>query len=66
MIWGCFAGNKLGPIVFIDENIKKDVYINVLKQYLLGYIDVLTVERLQGIVFQQDNAPSHTAKVTQK
>ena len=21
MIWGCFAGNKLGPIVFVDESI---------------------------------------------
>jgi len=23
MIWGCFVGNKLGPIVFIDENINR-------------------------------------------
>ena len=46
MIWGCFAGNKLGPIVFIDESIKKDVYIDVLEQYLLGYIDALMEDGL--------------------
>src|SRR5204863_8609960 len=26
MVWGCFAGNKLGPLVFIDENINAGVY----------------------------------------
>ena len=58
--------NKLGPLIFIDENINKDVYIMILEQNLLEYVDVLTVEGLQDIVFQQDNAPPHTVKVTQK
>ena len=57
-------GNKLGPLVFIDENIKKDMYIGVFEQNLLRYVDALTVERFQGIVFQQDNAGPHIAKVT--
>lgn len=66
MVWGCFAGNKLGPLVFIDENINASVYSTVLEQNLLGYIDALTVEGLQDIVFQQDNARPHIAKITQK
>ena len=66
MVWGCFMGNKLGPLVFIDENINKDVYIAVLEQNLLDYVDVLREEGHQGIVFQQDNARPHIAKVTQK
>jgi hypothetical protein len=56
----------LGPPVFIDENMDKDVYIAVLVQNLLGYVDVLRGEGLQGIVFQQDNSRPHIAKVSQK
>ena len=44
--------NKLGSLIFIDENINKDVYIMILEQNLLEYVDVLTVEGLQDIVFQ--------------
>ena len=59
-------GNKLSPLVFIDENINKDMYIDMLKQNLLGFIDVLIEEGFQGIVFQQDNTYFHITKVTQK
>ena len=38
----------------------------MLEQNLLGYIDVLTVEGLQDIIFQQDNASPHGATITQK
>ena len=55
-------GNKLGPLVFIDTKIKKDVY-TVLEQNLLGYIDVLIVEGLQDILFQQDNVSPHAATI---
>ena len=66
MVWGCFVGNKLGPIVFIDGTIRKEAYIVILEQNLLEYIDVLTVDGLRDIVFQQDNARPHTAKLTQE
>ena len=65
MIWGCFAGNKLGPIVFVDDNITQDIYMGILKQNLMEYIDVLKEEGLNEVVFQQDNASPHTAKRTQ-
>lgn len=65
MIWGCFAGNKLGPIVFVDSSINQDIYMGVLEQNLVEYIEILRGEGLNGIVFQQDNARPHTAKRTQ-
>jgi len=65
MIWGCFAGNKLGPIVFVDDNITQDIYMGILKQNLMEYIEVLKEEGLNEVVFQQDNASPHTAKRTQ-
>ena len=65
MIWGCFMGNKLGPIVFIDENINVGVYTQILDQNLLQYIKALAGKDIHDIVFQQDNAHPHVAKVTQ-
>ena len=59
-------GIKLGPLIFINEKIKKDIYITVLEQNLLGYIDALMVEGLEDIIFQQDNGSPHTATITQK
>src|SRR5438552_5851547 len=38
----------------------------MLEQNLLGYIDTLITEGQQDIVFQQDNARPHKAKITQK
>jgi len=58
------VGNQLGPIVFIDGTIWKREYITILKQNLLDYIDVLSADGLQDLVFQQDNARPHIAKVT--
>ena len=52
MMWRCFMRNKLNSLVFIDENINKNIYIDILKQNLLGFVDVLTEEEFQDIVFQ--------------
>ena len=64
MIWGCFMGNKLGPLAFIDGSIKKEQYIAILDQYLLEFIDALKADGLQDITFQQDNARPHAANLT--
>ena len=65
MVWGCFIGNKLGPLVFIDETITKHVYIQLLEQNLLPFIDLLHETGIHNIVFQQDNATPHCARATQ-
>jgi transposase len=66
MIWGCFLGNRLGPIVFVDGSIKKEQYVAILEQNLLQFIDALTSDGLRDIVFQQDNARPHTANLTRE
>jgi len=66
MAWGCFFGNKLGPLVFIDQGITKEVYVAMLAQNLLGYVDALREDSLQDIIFQHDNASPHTAKLTRE
>ena len=62
MIWGCFVGNKLGPIVCIDDAITGDTYTTILRDNLLPYLDALANDGITGITFQQDNARSHTCK----
>ena len=64
MIWGCFAGSKLGPIVFINETVNSDVYISVLQGNLLPFIDAIIADGAINLVFQQDNATPHVSKKT--
>jgi len=51
MIWGCFAGDKLGPIAFISGTVNSDVYIDVLRNNLLPWIDVLADDGISGLTF---------------
>jgi len=44
MIWGCFTGNKLGPVVFLNGIVNSDLYIDILQNNLLPYLDMLTNE----------------------
>ena len=62
MIWGCFVGNKLGPIVSIDGSVTGDVYTSLFHDNLLPYLDVLASDGITGITLQQDNARPHTCK----
>ena len=64
MIWGCFVGKRLGPIAFIDGSVNTTVYIDVLTQELIPFIDAITEDGVTNVVFQQDNASCHTAKKT--
>ena len=64
MIWGCFAGNKLDPIAFINGTVNNDVYIDTLRDNLLPYLDALAGDGKSGITFQQDNASPPTSKKT--
>ena len=66
MMWGCFLSNKLGPIAFIDEIVNKNVYIAILRDQLMPFFDALHADGITNIVFQQDNARSHTATKTKK
>jgi transposase len=72
MVWGCFAGGIKGPLVFCDENkegserINSNTYIRILKSSLCPFHH--TVRELTGkpVIFQQDNAPIHSAKITKE
>ena len=65
MIWGCFVKNKLGPLVKLEGKITANVYVKeILEKHLLPFINNL--EDKENYIFQEDNAPIHTANIAKK
>jgi transposase len=61
MVWACFIKDKLGPIVRLESRITAKIYIKLLENYLLPFISNL--ENKNNYIFQEDNAPIHTAYI---
>ena len=66
MIWACFVGEKLGPILFFTGTVNQDVYMKLLEEHLEPFIVALKGDSDDTLWFQQDNARPHTAKKTQE
>ena len=66
MVWGCFYGNKLGPIAFINGSVNSHVYISVLQNKLIPFFQALHDDGATDIIFQRDNAKVHKSKLTGK
>ena len=62
MLWGCFAAGRTGALHKIDGIMRKDNYVDILKQYLKTSVRKLKLGRKW--VFQMD--PKHTSKVVAK
>ena len=66
MVWGCFVGDKLGPIVFPSDSVNQDVYIELLRTHFEPFVEALAVDGQINLEFQQDNARPHVSKRTRK
>ncbi len=64
MIWGCFTKNELDPLVRLEGRVTANIYIEMLENYLIPFINDL--ENKDDYTFQEDNAPIHTAKIAKK
>lgn len=67
MVWaGVTCCGKKTPLIFIPEGVKinKDVYLEMLQSKVLPWVEEETWEG--SYCFQQDGAPSHTAKLVQE
>ena len=72
MIWACFTGDRLGPLIICDdEGIGADEYEDILYDGLFSLIDdilelpdddTIQVADKNTFVFMHDNAPCHKAK----
>ena len=72
MIWACFTGERLGPLIVCDEGgIRADEYEEILYDGLFSLIDdllelpedpdTIQVADENTFLFMQDNAPCHKA-----
>jgi hypothetical protein len=64
MLWGCFAAGGTGALHVIDGNMRKENYVDILKQHLKTSVRKLKLGRKWD--FQMDNDPKHTSKVVVK
>ena len=64
MLWGCFAAGGTGALHKIDGVMRKENYLDILKQHLKTSVRKLKLSRKW--VFQMDNDPKHTSKVMEQ
>jgi transposase len=64
-VWACINYNGVGEVRIFKGRLNQHSYIDILRTNLQKSIDHLH-ENDNEIIFQQDNAPCHTAKSVQK
>jgi transposase/predicted transcriptional regulator len=63
MFWGCFSWFGLGPIIPLVGPVTGKTYRDVLETYAVPTLKEQARKVRKKFVFQEDNAPVHTAKV---
>ncbi|KAK3554572.1 hypothetical protein QTP70_025523 [Hemibagrus guttatus] len=64
MLWGCFSAAGTGRLVRMERKMNAAMYRDILDENLLQSILDLRLGR--RFIFQQDNDPKHTAKITKE
>ncbi len=61
MVWGCMSAAGTGELRFIEGNMDSNMYCDILKQKKM----MPSLQKLcRTAVFQHNNDPKHTAKMT--
>ncbi|GBC07625.1 hypothetical protein RclHR1_07590006 [Rhizophagus clarus] len=64
MVWGCFAKDKIGPLIQVSGSINASVYMGILENTFLPFYNSL--ENNSQYIFQDDNAPVHRARTVKQ
>ena len=64
MVWGCMSEAGVGEIRLVTNRLNAAGYIELLEDALHPSVRSLGLEG--EFIFQQDNAPAHTAKITRQ
>ncbi|KAG2461535.1 TCB1 transposase, partial [Polypterus senegalus] len=64
MLWGCFSAAGTGRLVRIKGKITAAMYRDILDENLLQ--STLDPRLVRRFIFQQDNDPKHTAKISKE
>jgi hypothetical protein len=63
MVWGCVTSRGFGRLHRVEGRMKKEQYCHILEESFLGTLQDQDFD-VSDIIFQQDNDPKHTAKLT--
>ncbi|KAG1531033.1 hypothetical protein G6F51_013650 [Rhizopus arrhizus] len=63
MVWSCLTWEGVGWIVDVGHRMNSEGYLEVLKDDLLKTMESYGLDSSK-VVFQQDNDPKHTSKIT--
>ena len=63
MVWSCFSWWGVGSLVFIEGTLDQNGHVNIMSNHLVPYLKQVD-EQCHGVIFQDDNAPSHVAEYT--
>ena len=64
MFWGCIGPNAVGWLVFCKDSLNATKYIAFLQNNFLQLMEAMFGDDGRPFIFQQDNAPTHRAKIT--
>lgn len=64
MVWGCVSSSGVGDLVFIDGNMDRFQYLQILKTHLKQSARKLNIE--STFKYYQDNDPKHTSRLVQE
>jgi len=59
MFWGCFSKLGLGPLVALEGNMNAEKYVGLLRDTIIPELAAVG----HPMVFMQDNAPCHKARI---
>ncbi len=62
MVWGAMSSAGVGPLCFLKYTVNAAIYQDILEHFMLPSADKLYGDA--DFIFQQDLAPTHTAKGT--
>ena len=60
IVWGCMSAAGVGELYFIEGNMNTNMYCKILQQSMIPSLQKLG----RTAVFQHDNDPKHTSKMT--
>ena len=60
MVWGCMSAAGVGELFFIEGKMNSNMYCEILQQSMIPSLQKLG----RRAVFQHDNDPKHTSKMT--
>lgn len=63
MVWGCFSGCGMGPLIKIEGKMDRFQYLRILQEHMLPYAEENMPLQWR---FQQDNDPKHTARLVKR